>query len=386
MGNSGEHVMRVYLDHHSTTPCDPRVVEEMLPFFTETYGNPSSPNAYGEEALEAVELARERVATSINAEPEQIYFTSSATEANNIVLRGMNIKDLIISSIEHSSVLKTAQFMKDNLDLSIESGLRLVNVNEDGMLDLDDFQLALNAYYPGFVSIIMANNEVGTVQDIQNIVKMCKDFPFTPGIHTDAAQALGKIDIDVKALGVDFLTMSSHKIYGPKGVGALYCKREDYMPDPLVHGGYQSGLTSGTLNVPAIVGFGKACELATGEEQKAENERLALLRDYLLDRLKDKITGIQVNGSMESRLPNNLNISIDGVPSEAIIVGMDDVIVSGGAACQSSGRRIASHVLLAMGVKNPDCAIRFGLGRWTTPKEIEYAVDRIAEVVNDIRG
>jgi len=231
------------------------------------------------------------------------------------------------------------------------------------------------------VSLQAANNEIGTINDIEKIGNICKEQQVF--YHCDAVQAIGRVPIDVKKLNIDALTISGHKIYGPKGVGAIYLK-DDKMIDPLIDGGYQNTFSSGTQNVPAIVGFGKACEILQ-QEGPEENERIRRLRDYLLNLLMQNIPDVIVNGMMINRLPNNLNISIPGVKTEAFIMGMDDVMISGGSAC-TAGEFEPSYVLKAIQAKYPDCAIRFGLGRWTTKEEIEYAVNRIVEITKSVRS
>lgn len=371
----------IYLDYHATTSMDNRVLQEMYPYFMDIYANASSPHCFGEEAMVAVEIARERVASLINANPEQIFFCSGATEANNIALIGKirrdNVDDpkLIISPVEHSSILAAADAMVAGAEM-LTGGY--IDIAKDGTIDIKDIKEAIEIE-PNIISIMFANNEMGAIYDIKTISKMCQERDIF--FHTDATQAIGRVDIDVKELDVDALSLSAHKIYGPKGVGALYLKNHiDVLP--LIHGGYQNTISSGTLNVPAIVGLGKACELLV--DNIDERKRIEDLRNYLLKLLQDKIPDIQINGSMQNRLCNNLNISICNVPAEAIIMGMDDVIVSGGSACKS-GNHKPSHVLLAMGVDNPECAIRFGLGRWTTKEEIEYAAEKIAEIALSIK-
>lgn len=385
MGNSGTNDMKVFLDYHSTTPVDQRVMDEMYPFFMDKYANASSLHCFGEETLEAVELARERVAALINAEPEQIYFTSGATEANNIAILGKLRRDdsdeplIVTTPVEHSSVLATIEAAVAGYEMA---EAKYLSVQQDGNIDPQELRNILQNNTVNIVSVMMANNEVGTIYDIKKLADICKRFGVY--FHTDATQAVGKIPVNVKELDIDALSLSAHKIYGPKGIGALYLKNHmDIVP--IIHGGYQNTVTSGTLNVPGIVGFGKACELLSLDEQAAESERLSLLRNYLLDGLSKNIDQLTVNGTMDNRLCNNLNVSICDVPAEAIIMGMDDVIVSGGSACKSGDHK-PSHVLLAMGVKYPKCAIRFGLGRWTTLEEIEYAVQRITEVAKGLRS
>ena len=379
----------IFLDNHSTTKCDLRVLKEMLPYFSEKYGNPSSSHVMGEDLIPDIELARNSIASLINADPENIYFTNSASEANNIVLKGIWFKNIkkhkpnelsfISSKIEHSSVLKCIQSLATGNYTKCK--VNYVNVCSNGNLKLDDLEILLKKSNYSIVSLMAANNEIGTINDIKYIGEICKANQAF--YHCDAVQALGKVPIDVQKMDIDALTISSHKIYGPKGIGALYLKN-DKMIEPLIDGGYQNTFSSGTLNVPAIIGFGKACEILQ-EESKEENKRIKKLRDYLLKLLKKNIPDLHINGTMLNRLPNNLNISIPRVLTEAFIMGIDDVMISGGSAC-SSGEFEPSHVLKEIKVKYPDCAIRFGLGRWTTKKEIDYAVDKIVEIAESIRS
>ena len=383
----------IYLDNHSTTKCDPRVVKELEPFYSDHFGNPAAAHGMGEDAKEAVEKAREQVAALINANPENIYFTNSATEANNIVLKGIWLKDIkgygdysslsyITSKIEHSSVLKCVQSLGGGrVGYHARCGTSYVEVFGNGILNLDSLQSHLKQLIRPVVSLMAANNEIGTINDIEAIGKICKKRQVF--YHCDAVQALGKVPIDMEKLSIDALTISSHKIYGPKGCGALYIKHKQFL-EPLIDGGYQNTFSSGTQNVPAIVGFGKACEIL--QQEKKEAKKLTEeLRNRLLGLLIEKIPDLIINGTMINRLPNNLNITIPGVPSEVLIKGMDDVIISGGAACES-GNFEPSHVIKALGTPHPDCAIRFGLGRWTRGEEINYAANRIIEIVKSIRS
>jgi cysteine desulfurase len=380
--------MRVYLDYHSTTPCDPRVVKVMEPYHSINFGNPSALHVVGEKALDAVENARSLVANAIKASPENVHFCSGATEANNIVIKGfwLNRKrthrrtdkiQIVTSPIEHGSIIRCVEYIKE-CDPNLE--LRLVGVNGDGTIDLNSLENILDYNKKSIVSIMTANNEIGTIYNIKEISRLC--IKYGAFFHTDATQALGKMFMDVNQPKVDAMSISSHKIYGPKGVGALYVsdRMADFI-DPLLDGGYQNTYTSGTHNVPGIVGMGEACKTCF---EPGELTRIKRLRDRLLGELISKIDGISINGTMENRLPNNLNISIDNVPSEALIVGMENVIVSGGAACKSGNHKV-SHVLEAIGAKNPGCAIRFGLGRWTTEQEITYAINHIVKIVKSIR-
>lgn len=388
--------MKVYLDHHSTTPCDPRVVDAMMPYFSEIFGNPSALHDVGSEAKDAVELARGNVADIINADPEKIYFTSGASEANNIVLKGLLTKarcivgkdkllQIFTTNIEHSSVLNCArQLRKVEQTAGNKHETVQACVDKQGNLRYDAIDSFLAASSNILcVSIMAANNEIGTIYDIAKIGEICKKHDVF--FHTDATQALGKVDIDVKSMGIDALSLSAHKIYGPKGVGALYLENKNKVL-PLIDGGYQECVTSGTLNVPGIVGLGKACQILK-EEQYDERARVKDLRNKLLSSLLSKLDGVKVNGTLKNRLPNNINLTIEGVQAEALVLGMDDVILSSGSACSSgSGRIVTSHVSKAIGLDDDACAIRIGLGKWNTEEEIEYASARIIEVVNALRS
>ena len=375
----------VYLDHHSTCPLDERVAEKMRPFWSEHFGNPSSFHAMGEYAQEAVERARSQVAALINAEPEQIYFTSGATEANNIAITGRLLRsypqqNMVTTLLEHSSVIDTANAGVVHHGL----GVSYVITDAQGQIVTEDFEKCLQRH-SGYsqidmVSIMMANNEIGVINNIEMLAGMCvNDDVF---FHTDATQAIGRVPVDVKKLGVDALSMSAHKIYGPKGVGAVFLKTQTDV-SALIHGGYQDIVTSGTRNVPAIVGFGAACELL--DDNEYEIRQVEQLRDRLQSGILSTIPDVTVNGPEKNRLCNNLNISIEGVPSEVLIVEMDDIIISAGAACKSTSHK-PSEVLLSIGAEHPECAVRFGLGRSTTLEEIDYTVDRLKSVVANIRG
>ena len=338
--------------------------------------------------MDAVNEATELVAKSIGAESKNLHFCSGATEANNIVLKGrwLNSKHknkkiaIITSPTEHGSIIECAESIV-KYDSNVE--IIWIKVNKDGTIDLkhlDNILKLCKGYLDVLmVSIMMANNEIGTIHDVKKIGELCKKYEVF--FHTDATQALGKMPIDVKELKVDAMSISSHKIYGPKGIGALYISDAlaDFI-DPLLDGGYQNTYTSGTHNVTGMIGMAAACKYI----DFTELDRIKKLRDKLMQSLVLNIDGSTINGTMKNRLCNNLNISIDGVSSEVIIMGMDDVIVSSGSACKSRGHEV-SHVLDAIGAKNPDCAVRFGLGRWTTEKDIDYASERIIKLVKSIR-
>lgn len=366
----------IYLDNHATTPIDSEVLRTMFPYLTDQYANPNSAHAFGLTAREAVEQARTSIAKVINAKPEQIHFTSGASESNNTVLKGLWFKrqkstaQLLIftSIIEHPSILNTAKYLCE-----FDPNTKHVKINVDALGALSDFELT-----SGLVcSIHAANNEIGTTYDLGAIGSKCKSvgIPF----HTDVTQAIGKIKIDVEAQNITSLSFSAHKLNGPKGIGVLYLRDPDLIC-PLIHGGLQEHIRSGTLNVPGIVGVAHALKLTAAFDW----EQIGKLRDRLLELIQNEIPDIVVNGSMINRLPNNLNISIPGVKAEILIKGMSDVIVSSGAACKSGNTQI-SDVLLAIGSKHPECAIRFGLGKNNTIEDIEYAAGRIISIVKSIR-
>lgn len=377
----------VYLDNHATTRLDPRVLEAMMPYLTTEYGNASSStHLYGMRAKEAVERARSQVAALIGASPKEIIFTSGATESINTALKGAlaccSRKRVVTSAIEHKAVLDCCHFLQGR---GIE--VEVVPVTPEGFVDLAALQAALQEE-TGLVSIIHANNEIGTIQPLDEIARLVRQSGAL--LHIDAAQSLGKIPIEVRHLGIDLLSLSAHKIYGPKGVGALYVRGglPGVKLEPLLHGGGQErGLRAGTLNVAGIVGFGAACEIARGE-MAAEAERVRQLRDLLLARLQESIEGLVINGSLTSRLPNNLNVSIPGVEGEALLMSLrNEVAVSSGSACASHTRE-ASHVLKAIG-RSPALAhssLRFGLGRFTTLEEIEFAAACVIEKVKKLRS
>jgi cysteine desulfurase len=371
----------IYLDCHSTTPCDPRVIEEMLPFFSTYFANPASAHFFAEKAKDAIEKAKEQVAFIINAKSDNINFTASATEANNIILQGLwpnEYKHVITTNVEHSSIINCLKKRSSNIILE-----PVLKINKDGNINIEELEKILRNIKSKniLVSTIFANNEIGTIHPIKKIGSLCKKYEAL--FHTDATQAIGKVNIDVKEMNIFALTMSGHKIYGPKGVAVLYVQN-NLLIEPIIHGGYQNIITSGTQNVPAIVGIGKACEILQHESEE-ENKKVRRLRDLLLKNLKKNIPDIIINGTMKNRLPNNLNITIKGIKAEILIKGLEDVIISGGSAC-TSGEIEPSHVIKALGTPYPECAIRFGLGRWTTETDINYASNRIINIVNNMRS
>ncbi len=377
---------RIYLDYAATTPTHPEVVKAMLPYFTETFGNPSSIYSYGQEAKGAVEEARAKVAKLINARDEEIVFTSGGTEADNFALKGVAYANeskgnhIITSSIEHHAVMETCKFLE-------RRGFRVtyLPVDEYGLVDPDDVRKAITDRTI-LISVMHANNEVGTIEPITRIGKIAREVGVY--FHTDAVQAVGHIPINVNELGVDLLSMSAHKLYGPKGVGALYIRKGTKLT-PFIHGGEQERRRrASTENVPAIVGFGRAAELAQ-QEMSEEMERLTYLRDQLIKGLSERIDHIRLNGHPIMRLPNNVNVSVDYVEGESILLNLDleGICVSTGSACSSSSLE-PSHVLMAMGLSHEQAhgSLRFSLGKWTTEEEIERVLDILPRIIAKLRA
>ncbi len=378
----------IYMDYHATTPVDPRVVETMIPYFSSTFGNAASRNhPFGWAAEEAVSKARQQVADLINAaSPKEIIFTSGATESDNLAVKGVaemyreKGNHIITTVFEHKAILDTCQRLeKHGIDVTY------LPVSKEGLVDLEELRAAITDKTI-LVTIMYANNEIGVLQPIAEIGKICKEKDVL--FHTDAVQAAGKIPFDVQAMDVDIASLSAHKMYGPKGVGAIYVRRRKprvQLSAIIDGGGHERGMRSGTLNVPGIVGFGKACEIAQ-QEMAEEGERVGKLRDRLLSKLQGKLDEIYVNGSIEHRLPNNTNISFAYVEGESLLMGINDVAVSSGSACTSASLE-PSYVLKALGVGEDlaHTSIRFGLGRFTTEEEVDYVVDRVAETVTRLR-
>ena len=382
----------VYLDHHATTPCDPRVVAAMRPYWSEDFGNPASAShAFGWRAEAAVESAREEIARAIGAEdPREIVFTSGATESDNLALqgvlraRGLAGAHLVTAATEHPAVLDTARALAKQ-----GAALTVLPVDAGGYADPGAVAQAITRE-TALVSVMAANGEIGTLAPLAEIAAVCAARGVA--FHTDAAQAVGKIALDVERLGIDLLSLSSHKLYGPKGIGALYVRRrrrsgERLAIAPLLHGGGQErGLRSGTLATPLIVGLARAVSLAVAE-QAAESTRLAALRDRLQARLDELAGGVQRNGGAGARLAGNLNVAFEGVTADAVISRLPEVALSTGSAC-SSAKPEPSHVLTALGLPPARIAasLRIGLGRFTTEAEVEYAAQRIAEEVRRYRA
>lgn len=373
---------RVYLDYPATTPVDPRVVDAMLPFFTECYGNAASTSHdWGWEAERAVEDARSIVAEALHARESEIIFTSGATESNNLALKGVaqratERRHLVTVTTEHSSVLEVMrQLERDGFEVTY------LPVQPDGLLDLERVRETIS-HRTLLISVMLVNNEIGVIQPVADIAQMAHEHGIL--VHTDATQAVGKIPVDVRALKVDLLSFSAHKFYGPKGTGGLYLQQTSpkIRLKPLFQGGGQEyGLRSGTLNVPGIVGLGKALELCLAE-MAAEQKRLQELRHYLEENILKRIPDAWVNGHPHQRVPYIVSLTIPGVAGEALLLSLKQVAVSAGSACASGGVE-PSHVLRALGVGDSAArsSLRLGLGRFTTREDIDFALDYLTETV-----
>jgi len=377
----------VYLDNHATTKVDPRVVDTMLPYFSENYGNAASKqHEFGWRAEAAVEKARAQVAALVGALPEEIVFVSGATESVNLALKGVaeayafKGNHIVTAKTEHRAVLDTCSRLE-----KYGFAVTYVPVDNHGTVSPDEIRKAIEEKTV-LVSVMFANNEIGTIAPVQEIGARCREAGVI--FHTDATQAVGKIPIDVTKMGVDLLSCSAHKMYGPKGIGALYVRKHGprvRVMSQMDGGGHERGIRSGTLNVPAIVGFGKAAEIAM-EEMASDGKRLAILRDKLVDGITAAIESTSVNGHPILRLSHNANITFSGVRADELMMQMKDIAVSSGSACSSASPE-PSHVLRAIGLQDRDvlASLRFGLGRFTTEAEIEYAITRIVEIVQVVR-
>ena len=377
----------IYMDYHATTPVDPRVVEAMLPYFTERFGNAASRNhPFGWAAEEAVDKARKQVADLIGANAKEIVFTSGATESDNLAIKGVaemyheKGNHIVTCVTEHKAVIDPCKRLE-------KEGYRVtyLPVRKDGLIDLEELRGAITDKTI-LVTIMTANNEIGVIQPIAQIGAIAKEKGVL--FHTDGVQAVGKVPFNVNDLKVDMVSVSAHKMYGPKGVGALYVRRRNprVLLAPIIDGGgHERGMRSGTLNVPGIVGFGRAAELCL-QEMGSDGDRLRRLRDRLNERLHKNLDEIYINGSMEHRLPHNLNISFAYVEGESLLMGINDVAVSSGSACTSASLE-PSYVLKALGAGDDlaHSSIRFGLGRWTTEEEVDYVVDKLTQVVSRLR-
>lgn len=376
----------IYLDYQSTTPCDPRVLETMIPYFTEEFGNPHSrSHSYGWRAEEAVENARAQIAAILNADPREVIFTSGATESNNLALKGVaqfykTQKDHIVTCVtEHKCVLDSCRHLE-------QDGFKItyLPVEKNGIIDLNRLRDAITDR-TSVVSIMAVNNEIGVIQPLTEIGKICRD----KGVffHTDAAQAVGKIPLDVDAMNIDLLSLSSHKIYGPKGVGALYVRRKPRvrLVSLIDGGGQERGMRSGTLSTPLCVGLGKACEIAAAE-MASENLSLIALRNRFYQKITSELEEVYVNGDFDKRIPGNLNISFAHVEGEGLMMGIKSLAVSSGSACTSASLE-PSYVLRALGVEveMAHTSLRIGFGRFTTAEEVDSAAEKIITEVRRLR-
>lgn len=377
----------VYLDYQATTPCDPRVVEKMLPYFTEKFGNAHSvTHSFGWAADEAVELAREQIADLIGAEAKEIIFTSGATESNNLAIKGLakiygeKKNHVITVATEHKCVLESARSLEGK-----GFTVTILAVGADGLIDLDQLAAAITDSTL-LVSVMAVNNEIGVIQPLTEIGALCKSRNVF--FHSDAAQALGKIPLDVEAMGIDLLSLSGHKIYGPKGVGALYVRRKPrvHLAAEIEGGGQERGLRSGTLPTPLIVGFGEACRIA-GLEMEEEARRLRALRDHLFQGIAGRLEGVGLNGHRDRRVAGNLNLSFAWVEGDQLLRGLSDVAVSTGSAC-SAATLEPSYVLRALGLNSElaHASLRIGLGRFTTAEEVDFAIGAIVDAVERQRS
>jgi len=377
----------IYLDHNATTPCDPRVVEAMIPYFTNSFGNAASRNhPFGWQAEEDVDYAREQVAKLIGADPKEIIFTSGATEADNLAIKGVfemyasKGNHIITCNIEHKAVLDTCKHIEK------EGGeVTYLKVNPDGLIDMKELEAAIKPTTI-LIAIMYANNEIGTVMPMKEISALAKKKGIL--VFSDATQAVGKIPVDVNKDGIDLMAFTAHKMYGPKGVGALYVRRKNprvKVTAQMDGGGHERGMRSGTLNVPGIVGFGKACEICMNEMEE-ETKRISALRDKLETALM-KTEEAYINGSTQHRLPHVTNISFKYVEGEGLLMGFNkDIAVSSGSACTSASLE-PSYVLKALGLGDDlaHSSLRFGLGRFTTEDQIDYTVEAVTKTVNKLR-
>jgi cysteine desulfurase len=377
----------LYMDNHATTAMDPRVLDAMMPYFSGKFGNAASRNhAFGWEAEAAVENSREQIAKLIGATAKEIIFTSGATESNNLALKGVaemykeRGNHIITQVTEHKAVLDTCKRLE-----KLGYDVTYLPVQADGLVSVEDVKAAITDKTI-LVSIMFANNEIGVIQPVAEIGKLCHEKGII--FHTDAVQAVGKIPVNVQEMNIDLLSLSAHKIYGPKGVGALYVRRRNprvQLTEQINGGGHERGMRSGTLNVPGIVGLGKACEIC-GEEMEAETKRLTELRDYMKAKFEKALDYVHVNGNMDHHLPGNLNMSFVYVEGESLLMGINDIAVSSGSACTSATLE-PSYVLKALGLGDDvaHSSIRFGLGRYNTKAEVDYVADKLITTVSKLR-
>jgi cysteine desulfurase len=377
----------IFMDYHSTTPVDPRVLEEMLPYFTERFGNAASRNhSFGWEAEKAIDHAREQIAHLIHCDPKEIIFTSGATESDNLALKGVaemyheKGNHIITAVTEHKAILDTAKRLE-----KAGCTVTYLNVGKDGLIDPEAINAAITDKTI-LISIMMANNEIGVIQPVAEIGKIAKEKGVI--FHCDATQGVGKIPVDVQAMGIDLMSFSAHKIYGPKGIGALYVRKKNprvRIAPMMDGGGHERGMRSGTLNVPGIVGFGKACEICENEMAE-EGVRLTRWREKLKDQLLKELDEVYLNGHPTQRLPQNLNLSFAYVEGESLLMGLKEIALSSGSACTTATLE-PSYVLRALGVGSDlaHSSLRFGLGRFNSEEEVDYVGKRVIETVRRLR-
>ena len=381
-------IKNIYFDYQATTPVDPRVIDKMLPYFSEIYGNPHSRNhSYGWEAEEAVEIARENVANIIKANPKEIIFTSGATESNNLAIKGLadfygDKKNHIITCVtEHKCVLESCRFLSEKKGFNVT----YLPVKSDGLIDLSELKKAITPKTL-LVSIMGVHNEIGVIQPLKEIGKICRQNEVF--FHTDCAQAVGKIELDVNEMNIDLMSISGHKIYAPKGVGALFVRRKPRVriSAMMSGGGQERGMRSGTLSPALCVGLGEACKIYS-KEMNSENKKLTKLKNLMLDGIKSKCDDIYLNGSEINRVPGNLNLSFAYIEGESLMMGIKNLAVSSGSACTSASLE-PSYVLKALGVEEElaHTSLRIGLGRFTTEDDVKKAVKKIVDEVKKVKS
>lgn len=390
----------IYLDNSASTPIDKQVIDEMIPFLSTYYGNPSSLHSMGRYSMNGINKARQKIAKLIEAETNEIYFTSGGTESNNLAILGVlkyikknypNSNEILISEIEHDSIIETINSISNK-----RWKIHMIPVSSDGIIDMEKFKEKLSSK-TGLISIMLVNNEIGTIQPIKNLLKITKEINNKIIFHSDAVQALGKIPINVKDLGIDLLSLSSHKIYGPKGVGVLFIKNKALIEPIIFGGGQERKLRSGTENVASIVGFGKAAEILhksiennhSNNNITDQNKKIKKLQTHMINAILKEIPGCKLNGSKKERIVNNVNISFKGINGEDLLIKLDEngIQASTGSACSSNTKQKASHVLRALGLTYEEItgSIRFSIGNQNTKDEIEFTINTLKKIVQELR-
>lgn len=385
-------IPRVYLDNAASTPIDPTVIEVMMPFIVDHFGNPSSLHDMGRKATIAISKSRSLISKLIGANPNEIYFTSGGTESNNLALVGYakmvkklrpDCNRILISEIEHESILETVRYLEKDLKFTVD----FIRTTSDGFVDLNSYRDLLSPE-TCLVSVMLVNNEIGTIQPVQSMIDILKKRQYKAVFHSDGVQALGKIPIDVRQMKLDMLSISSHKINGPKGVGALYVRKGIFLEPILYGGGQEMNLRSGTENVYSIVGFGKACEIWKNKMHNA-NLDIKNLQNYIINRIIKEIPGSSINGSLQNRVFNNVNFSFKGINGENLLVKLDEfgIEASTGSACSSNKKKKASHVLKSLGLRYDEItgSIRFSIGCQNTKTEMDFTIDVLKNVINEFR-